>query len=116
MDPEVVLAIINIVLAGMFGAVIGSFTNVCKYRESLIENGDICRLGRKLDEKQCVGVDVGCSVDRSALKEFSDRVRVNIQSNRYESTGLHKLTEVICNILRDSSSTYFVLLLLCLFV
>ena len=32
MDPVVVLAIINIVLAGMFGAVIGSFTNVCIYR------------------------------------------------------------------------------------
>ncbi len=32
MDPEVVLAIINIVMAGMFGAVIGSFTNVCIYR------------------------------------------------------------------------------------
>ncbi|MBR5040836.1 MAG: prepilin peptidase [Clostridiales bacterium] len=32
MGPETVLAIINIVLAGMFGAVIGSFTNVCIYR------------------------------------------------------------------------------------
>ena len=32
MDPQLVLAIINIVLAGMFGAVIGSFTNVCIYR------------------------------------------------------------------------------------
>ncbi|MBR5416756.1 MAG: prepilin peptidase [Clostridiales bacterium] len=32
MGPETVLAILNIVLAGMFGAVIGSFTNVCIYR------------------------------------------------------------------------------------
>ena len=32
MDADVVLAIMNIVLAGMFGAVIGSFTNVCIYR------------------------------------------------------------------------------------
>lgn len=32
MGPEEVLAIINIVLAGLFGAVIGSFTNVCIYR------------------------------------------------------------------------------------
>ena len=32
MSPETVLAIMNIVLAGMFGAVIGSFTNVCIYR------------------------------------------------------------------------------------
>lgn len=32
MDPQVVLAIMNIVVAGMFGAVIGSFTNVCIYR------------------------------------------------------------------------------------
>ena len=32
MGAEEVLAIINIVLAGMFGAVIGSFTNVCIYR------------------------------------------------------------------------------------
>lgn len=32
MDPQVVLAIINIVMAGIFGAVIGSFTNVCIYR------------------------------------------------------------------------------------
>lgn len=32
MDPDVVLTIINIVLAGLFGAVIGSFTNVCIYR------------------------------------------------------------------------------------
>lgn len=32
MNPDVVLAIINIVMAGMFGAVIGSFTNVCIYR------------------------------------------------------------------------------------
>lgn len=32
MDVNQVLAIINIVMAGMFGAVIGSFTNVCIYR------------------------------------------------------------------------------------
>ena len=32
MSPDVVLAVMNIVLAGMFGAVIGSFTNVCIYR------------------------------------------------------------------------------------
>lgn len=32
MGSETVLAIMNIVLAGMFGAVIGSFTNVCIYR------------------------------------------------------------------------------------
>ncbi|MBO4927821.1 MAG: prepilin peptidase [Clostridiales bacterium] len=32
MDPNVVLAILYIVFAGMFGAVIGSFTNVCIYR------------------------------------------------------------------------------------
>lgn len=32
MTPEQVLAIINVVMAGMFGAVIGSFTNVCIYR------------------------------------------------------------------------------------
>ena len=32
MGPEEILAIINIVLAGLFGAVIGSFTNVCIYR------------------------------------------------------------------------------------
>ncbi|MBO7563836.1 MAG: prepilin peptidase [Clostridiales bacterium] len=32
MDPNVVFAIMNVILAGMFGAVIGSFTNVCIYR------------------------------------------------------------------------------------
>ncbi|MBR5974893.1 MAG: prepilin peptidase [Clostridiales bacterium] len=32
MSPELVLAIINIVLAGIFGAIVGSFTNVCIYR------------------------------------------------------------------------------------
>ncbi|MBR4556289.1 MAG: prepilin peptidase [Clostridiales bacterium] len=32
MGSDEVLAIVNIVLAGMFGAVIGSFTNVCIYR------------------------------------------------------------------------------------
>jgi prepilin signal peptidase PulO-like enzyme (type II secretory pathway) len=32
MGPDEILAIMNIVLAGMFGAVIGSFTNVCIYR------------------------------------------------------------------------------------
>jgi prepilin signal peptidase PulO-like enzyme (type II secretory pathway) len=32
MDPNVVLTILNIVMAGVFGAVIGSFTNVCIYR------------------------------------------------------------------------------------
>ena len=32
MSPEIVLAILNIVLAGIFGAIVGSFTNVCIYR------------------------------------------------------------------------------------
>ncbi|MBP5492081.1 MAG: prepilin peptidase [Clostridiales bacterium] len=32
MGPQEVLAIMNIVMAGVFGAVIGSFTNVCIYR------------------------------------------------------------------------------------
>ena len=32
MSPELVLAIINIVLAGIFGSIVGSFTNVCIYR------------------------------------------------------------------------------------
>lgn len=32
MNPDVVLAIVELVMAGMFGAVIGSFTNVCIYR------------------------------------------------------------------------------------
>lgn len=32
MPPEVILSIINVVMAGLFGAVIGSFTNVCIYR------------------------------------------------------------------------------------
>ena len=32
MDPQVVLAIVYIFMAGVFGAVIGSFTNVCIYR------------------------------------------------------------------------------------
>jgi len=32
MNVDLVLTIINVVMAGMFGAVIGSFTNVCIYR------------------------------------------------------------------------------------
>jgi len=32
MSPEIVLAILNIVLSGIFGAIVGSFTNVCIYR------------------------------------------------------------------------------------